>query len=231
MNARVARSARTAQRLLRCALVSVAPVTSAAAQGSNSAVAGDDRVRFRSQTWCADSGTVCWAGGADRQWFNGMRIVAELDLGLVFQSGRNKFEGGVRALPKLALEFNIYGGWAAAQLALLGPSKTTFDESSETGLAYLLPSYRATRTVPTTWGWLVGLSVLDGTLMGGYGSLHYDKRAFARTVADSVLRRLGVVDQVAFGGLTSDSFGYAGLQPISSIRASFKRAKEDTDRP
>ena len=223
--------ARACMALLLSVLLCAPGAEIEAQAGSPSSANGGDRVRFRSQSWCADSATACWTGGASRQWFNGVRIVADLDLGLLFQGGGNKFENGVKALPKLALEFNIHGGWAAAQVAVLGPSNTTFDESSATGVAYLQPAFRTTRSVPTSWGWLAGVSVLDGSLMAGVGRLFYDKRAFRRSVEDTTLTRLGLTAQIPFNTLTRDSFGYASLQPISSIRASFKRAKEDTDRP
>lgn len=174
---------------------------------------------FRSRSWCADSSTACWTPGDRRQYLNGVRIVADLDVGFLFQRG-NRFETSLKTLPKISLEFNLYGGWVAAQVGLIGPGRVTFDESSRDAIAALRSERQVVRQVGYDVGYLYGLSFLDGALAVGRGALRYDRRDFVPP--DSLPLRLR-----GTGHLYSDSYWYAALQPISGIRSSFKRSKSD----
>ena len=216
----------------------VAPPTSAHAQAEP---AGRPRP-FSSESWCADSGTACWGEGRRWRGLNGVRLIADVDLGYIFQGGSNQFAGGLRGLPKIALEVNAIGGWVAAQVALIAPGTVTFDESSDAVRA--LRSGGTSRQVRYDWGWTGGLSFLDGSLSAGGGRLYYDRRQFrdeaalarepefsetvqlkrrTATGADTTLRVTR-----AKPSLFREGFGYVSLQPISSLRASVKNGKTET---
>lgn len=66
-----------------------------------------------SRRWCADSGTACWQDPRSRDWFNGVRILADIDLSTLFQPGKNRFENNFQGRPKIALEFIVYRSWVA----------------------------------------------------------------------------------------------------------------------
>lgn len=164
--------------------------------------------------WCADSGTACWSKPGDLSMFNGVRIVADLDLSFLFQGGRSRFEGNIQTLPKVALETNLLGGWIALQVGLFAPGTIRLDERSEAA-GVLVERQRQSREVHFDFGWVAGLSFLDGSLSAGFGRFHYDRRDFvAQDIADHLL---------------SDSFRYVALQPISSIRANLKDKETDED--
>ena len=128
---------------------------------------------FTSERWCDDSGTACWRSPRDSDWFNGVRFIAEFDLRFVFQRGTSRFEvQGLQALPKLAVEFNIYKSWAAFQLAITAPGTITLDSASRAALSVVETDGR----VRTDIGFTAGFSFLDSSIAVGLGRLHYDLR-------------------------------------------------------
>ena len=172
---------------------------------------------FSTASWCADSGTACWNDGG-RKYLNGVRIVADVDLSFLVQKGSNRFEGNLKGIPKIALEWNLVGGWVSLQTALVMPGTIQLDEKSP-ALRELNEAQKAARTVHVTWGRMLGLSFLDGSLSAGFGRLFYDRRDFATK------------DSTASGHLFSDQFRYVALQPISSIRSNLKSKKEGESSP
>jgi hypothetical protein len=128
---------------------------------------------FTSERWCDDSGTACWRSPRDGDWFNGVRFIAEFDLRFVFQRGTSRFEvAGLQALPKLAVEFNIYKSWAAFQLAITAPGTITLDSASRAALSVAQEDGQ----VRTDIGFTAGFSFLDSSIAVGMGRLHYDLR-------------------------------------------------------
>ncbi|HEU4454028.1 MAG TPA: hypothetical protein VFR81_13255 [Longimicrobium sp.] len=167
---------------------------------------------FSTQDWCADSATACWTDPADRAFFNGVRLVAELDLSFIFQGGQNRFEGGIKNFGKIALEWNLYEGWVSLQTGLIAPGVIQFDNGSP-AVQNLREPLRAERKVRFDWGYVLGLSFLDGGISAGMGRFAYDRRDFVNpdSVAAHVLR---------------DRFQYIALQPLSSLRSAIKRDQD-----
>jgi hypothetical protein len=187
-----------------------AAVSPALAEGQDS---GTSRAKaFSAAAWCADSGTACWSDADRRKYLNGVRVVADLDLGFLFQTGRNRFEGTLKGNPKVTLEWNLIGGWVAFQLALTAPGTMQFDDRSP-AVSALVPRQKQERQVHYNWGGMVGLALLDGGVSVGLGRVSYDRRDF-RT--DTTLKKT----------IYRDSFGYVALQPISSIRANIKNSED-----
>jgi hypothetical protein len=129
---------------------------------------------FTSERWCADSGTACWRSPRESSWFNGVRFIAEFDLRFVFQPGTNRFEvEGLQALPKLAVEVNIYKSWVALQLAVTAPGTVHLDSASASRNRLALNGDGAVRT---DMGYTLSLSFLDSSIATGFGRLNYDLR-------------------------------------------------------
>jgi hypothetical protein len=129
---------------------------------------------FTSERWCADSGTACWRSPRESSWFNGIRFIAEFDLRFVFQPGRNRFDAaGLQALPKLAVEVNIYKSWAALQLAVTGPGTVTLDSASASRARLARDQHGSVRT---DIGYTLAFSFLDSSIATGFGRLNYDLR-------------------------------------------------------
>jgi hypothetical protein len=111
---------------------------------------------FTSERWCDDPGTACWWSPRDSHWFNGVRFIAEFDLRFAFQGGRNRVDlPSLVAIPKFAVEVNIYKSWVAAQFALTAPGRINVDSRSE--LNHFL---RDSTSLATDGGFSYGLSFL-----------------------------------------------------------------------
>jgi hypothetical protein len=151
----------------------------------------------------------------------------------MFQHGSNRFEVGLRGIPKIALEFNLVGGWVSFQTALMAPGKVTFDDRSD-AVKGLVDATKG-REVRYDWGLTLGASFLDGSLSLGYGWLKYDRRDFKQYAElvelfpDSSGKgpaRRQVSPPRVKSSLFRDSFLYAALQPLSGIRSGIKNSKE-----
>jgi hypothetical protein len=204
----------TAQQIAAACCIAAVASTASFGQAKSGAAS------FSSDDWCADSGTACWRDGTRQKWFNGVRIVAELDLSTIFQGGDNRFETKVAVIPKVALEFNIYGAWAAAQVGLISPGSVTLDEAS-TAVDRLHQPLREDRRVGVTHGWVVGVSILDGAIALGEGRVHYDRRDFISDLQATDSARK------ANRKVYRDSFKYVALQSVSSARAAIKGSKNE----
>lgn len=197
---------------------------------------------FSAASWCEDSGTYCWRGEDKARWFNGVRVIGEVDLGWLIQGGRNRFVNeGFTGLTKVGLEFNVYEGLASIQTVLIAPGSVELDGQSDLVLNRRLASFarppaaagqgtaagaelasqpaapQADRHVKVDWGFAAGLSFFDGGISTGRGWLFYDRRDILPT-----LGRPKVTPSES-----SDSYRYISFQPISSLRAVFKGSRDD----
>ncbi len=199
---------------------------------------------FTSEIWCRDSGTACWLSPGRSRFFNGVRVIADVDLRILLQRGQNRFVAADFAqLPKLAVEVNIYQSWAAFQIALRGPGNIVLDTLSE---ARGLLTTGGNGSVPTDWGLSFGLTFFDSSIALVRGNVRYDSRVFRvppcspaasnrsdRKLADdretARLRAKQVRPDTTFRRLCvrsnefSDSYVYVAFQPLSGLRSAIKR--------
>ena len=225
------------------ALVVVGSVLASPALASAQTV---DQAAFGVDRWCADSGTLCWN---DNEAFTGIRFIAEISPSFLFQSGTNRFEGGVSTLPKFAVELNLLRSWISLQLALIGPSSVTLDSKSP-ARAQLVDTLSG--QVAVDWGLTGGLAFFDSAISLGWGHLEYDRRDFtaggectrieresqeslrreideladSRSVVDSRRARtlgeeLRTSERSCYAN-TGDGFWYLAFQPVATLRASLK---------
>ncbi len=175
---------------------------------------------FSTASWCEDSGTICWR---ERDWFTGIRIVAEFDLGFMFQDGQNMFEkGAAKSLNKIALEVGVYRGWVSAQIGVFEPGMTKIDKYSPIVTGNKLNSARVVDyNIGHKYGAMLGLSFFDGLLAIGHGTFRYDKNYFDPNQYPLVNGKRD------YGGDISDSFWYFSFQPVSGIRSVVKNDKTD----
>lgn len=160
--------------------------------------------------WCLDATTYCW--DASRS-LAGLRLVFEPQLGVLFQSGNDKFEdANFRSLEKIGLETNLIEGLIGLQGMLIYPSTLKFQQDSpllEKGFI----KDEENGQVRVEVGFSFGVTFLDGILAVGYGWVNYDERDFIN------------VDQIT--STTSDSpfldgFFYFNVQPIAAIKSALK---------
>jgi len=147
------------------------------------------------QSWCADSGTLCWH---QSRWFSGLRIIAEPEFGGFLAT---EFENEVLTA-KVGVELGIAPPWISLHGGVIPPLKVTFDEDTMIDLRD-----RERRQVGVDWGWAVGVSALDGILAGGIGAVYFDPDDFAD----------------AGGDMPGDVFGFIQFQGASALRAVIKR--------
>lgn len=188
---------------------------------------------FPTSRWCEDSGTACWWDPGERSTFNGIRFLAEIDLAILFQGGGNRFEGGsIRNHTKLAVELNLYRSWIALQLAVMAPSTVVFDSRSPA--VRKLQDTTGVRLVNTDWGGFLGLSFFDSSIAFGYGFFRYDRRDF-RPLQPCTPEQLRDRDRIRgrsnclTPGDTRDTFWYFAFQPVSTLRANLKGAKDQAE--
>jgi hypothetical protein len=170
----------------------------AAAAGAHAQAAAPDPYRdaFTSERWCDDSGTACWRSPRESDWFNGVRFIAEFDLRFVYQGGRNRIDlPSLIALPKLAVEANIYRSWVAAQIAISAPGRIAVDSRSE--LRGLLRD-TASASVASEGGWSFGASFLDSSIALGRGRVYYDLREFAVQPCSHAAEEFEIVQEDAW---------------------------------
>jgi hypothetical protein len=167
--------------------------------------------RFSSESWCEDDLTICLEGRAGRGIFNGVRIVFEPQLGVLFQSGENRLENtSFRALERIGIETNLSGAAVAFQALLMYPSTVEFDAKSP-----IRPWIKDTSgKVGVDYGIALGLSFLDGILAVGGGRLDYDQRDFAEKNAAGEPQPEDALQ---------DFFLYFNVQPIAAIRSAIKK--------
>jgi hypothetical protein len=198
-------------RVLRSATVCIALLTHA--QPALGQEGNANTKSFSSARWCQDSGTYCWTDPAKSKWFNGVRIIGEVDLGWLMQGGGNRFANkGFSGLTKVGLEFNIYGAHVSAQTVLIAPGSIELDDKSPLVTERRLPN--GNRHIDVDWGFAGGLSFFDGSISSGFGRLFYDRRDIRPNATGRVAR-----------GDVRDSYGYVSFQPVSGLRAVVKGGK------
>jgi hypothetical protein len=207
---------------------SASTVISARAQSTGAT----HRDLFPTSRWCEDDGTACWWDPDDHASFTGIRFLAEIDLAILFQGGGNRFEGGsIRNHTKLAVEVNLYRSWVSLQLAVMAPSTVILDSRSP-AVNKLQDS--TTRVVNTDWGGFLGLSFLDSSVAFGLGRFRYDRRDF-RVLTPCTRDQLRDTNRIvaradcSAPGDSRDTFWYFAFQPISTLRANLKSARDDAD--
>ncbi|HEX8703377.1 MAG TPA: hypothetical protein VF815_31360 [Myxococcaceae bacterium] len=157
-------------------------------------------VSFSSPTWCQDSGTFCWSTQAKA--FNGVRVVADLALGTVIQTGDNRFEKDfLTAAPRFGFEWNIANGWVSAQTVLVAPFPAKLDSNSLLVREGRLQNL-TTRELPVDVGYALGLTFLDGLFSAGWGQVHYDYRQITDPTAND----------------KRSSFFYFNFNPVGAAR-------------
>ena len=160
--------------------------------------------------WCKDATTVCWNNA--RKAFSGIRFVFEPQLGVLVQSGDNKFDStNFKALEKIGVATSLYGRQLGFQTLFIYPSTIQFDEQSPVRVGKQILD-EADGKVDVEWGMTFGVTVLDGILSTGFGFLHYDRRDFK---APSTLPKS------VFG----DSFFYLNIQAIEALKGAIKKDK------
>lgn len=145
-------------------------------------------LRANTADWCADATTVCWSD--TRSALAGFRLVFEPQLGVLVQSGDNKFEStNFNALEKIGVAFPLYGRQLGVQVLFIYPSTIQFDEQSPIRVSNAVLD-DADGKVDVEWGLTIGVTVLDGVLSTGVGFLRYDRRDFRDpdTLPKSVFR-------------------------------------------
>lgn len=165
---------------------------------------------FSAESWCNDSGTLCWADGSAQRSLNGVRFIGEPNLGTVIQGDDNRFESKLlNGLIQAGIEVNAFEGFVSLQATLIPPGSIQLDEDSP-----LVTSGRLAdpeRRMKVDIGGTFGISLLDGILALGYGHLRYDTR------------RIPDVQESEQGA----GFWYVQLQPLSAIRVAIKRNKSN----
>jgi hypothetical protein len=160
--------------------------------------------------WCKDATTMCWS--QTRRAFSGIRFVFEPQLGVLVQSGDNKFEStNFKALEKIGVATTLYGRQLGFQTLFIYPSTIAFDEQSPVRIDKNVLDEQDGK-VDVEWGMTFGITVLDGIVSTGYGFLHYDRRDFKNP---STLR----------SGVFGDSFFYFNIQAIEALKGAIKRDK------
>jgi hypothetical protein len=163
---------------------------------------------FSTESWCNDSGTLCWGSPNAGTTITGVRFIGEVNLGTIIQDSDNRFESKVLSgLIQAGVEFNIYKGFVAVQGTLIPPGSIQLDTDSP-----LVTSQRLKdpdRRMKVDIGGTVGFSFLDGILAAGIGGLKYDTRSISGILPDEKRAR----------------FYYLQLQPLSAIRVAIKRSK------
>lgn len=189
---------------------------------------------FPASRWCEDSATACWSGADERDWLNGIRIIADFDVRFLFQRGGNRFvHSGFLSLSKLAFEVNLYKSWVAFQVAIRGPGDIQFDSLSAIRGVLRNPE----RVIPTDMGLSAGLSFLDSSVALLYGWMDYDRRHFKASdcaagpaeEAEKRRRAAGSQAQCVLPTDKRDSYVYLTFQPLSAIRSGIKQGREEDD--
>ena len=163
--------------------------------------------------WLNDATTITFSTPDERKmWknsFNGLRFIFEPQLGTVMQSDEDRFEAqNFGSLERLGLETNIYKGAIALQGLFFYSSEVQLDEDNalRTSNSLINPSGR----VNVDYGIAAGLSLFDGVVAVGYGSLFYDKRDFRGDFSQRDNPKL------------NNGFWYINIQTISLVKTAIK---------
>ena len=161
---------------------------------------------FTTERWLSDDATVSFLpdSSADCTRFCGIRLIYEPTLGVIDQTGSNKFktEAFSTAFSGFGVEVNVYKAWASVQLSYLFPFRVEFDE-----LSPVLDQIEEGNTLSVERGFNIGGSFLDGLIGIGYGVVYYDDRELKDT---------------ASGFDDADGYFYFNINPISGLRALIK---------
>ncbi len=197
-----------------CALLAFA--MPAAGQEAAAGTQEERALRLTTSSWCEDAMTICWEKSAadqdNRAWLAGVRLVFEPQLGVLIQTGDNKFvDTNFRSLEKIGLETTLYKGYVGFQTLLIYPSSIKFDDQSTVRSENQLVDTEEGK-VDVEYGISLGFTLIDGVLALGWGILHYDRRDFVNpdTLPTDTFR---------------DSFLYFNVQPIQAVKSALKAVR------
>ena len=99
---------------------------------------------FPTSAWCGQSNTFCWDDDHSRDAFSGVRFSIDLNLGFIWQGGRDRFiSSELGSVGRFGIEINLYRGWLAYQAFVAIPGTLKLDEHSPMGLYAALPDTTA----------------------------------------------------------------------------------------
>ena len=163
--------------------------------------------------WLNDATTITFSTPDERKsWknsFNGLRFIFEPQLGTVMQNDEDRFEAqNFGSLERIGLETNIYKGAIALQGLFFYSSQVQLaEENALRANNWLInPSGR----VNVDYGIAAGISLFDGVIAIGYGSLFFDKRDFRGDFSQRNTLKL------------NNGFWYVNIQTISLVKTAIK---------
>lgn len=167
-------------------------------------------IKADTKVWCDDATTVCWT--VDRSWLSGVRFVFEPQLGVLVQSGKNRFDStNLKALEKIGLATTLWGKQVGLQLLFIYPSTVQFDAQSPVRVNKQLLDAEAGK-VDVDWGLTFGLTLIDGVLSTGVGILRYDPRDFINVPANEK-------------SIYRDTFFYLNIQVVEALKSAIKKSR------
>jgi hypothetical protein len=155
-------------------------------------------------SWCKSVATFCRT--KHRGSFNGIRLVAEPNLGTVVQAGDNQIDvSGFSGLPLLGVATDLKGHWVGLQLHVVSAATVTLDaNASAVTEGRLLDA--VDRKVKVEFGIGAGFTFIDGAVALGYTWLFFDGASFVPATAAT-----------GPNPRTKGSF-YFALQPVSIVQ-------------
>lgn len=158
---------------------------------------------FSTAGWLKDDLTLVFSD--KRNYLSGLRFVFEPLVGAPIQMGDNRIKSElIVASPKLGIETNIYKGWVAIQFVYFTPFQIQFDDQSPVVTQNLIATND--NKVDMDFGIGAGLSLIDGIISIGFGTLYLDQRDFLKSSPQFKER------------YTKRSFLSLSIQPVSAVR-------------
>jgi hypothetical protein len=172
-----------------------------------------EKALLSTDKWLNDATTITFSTPDERKsWknsFNGLRFIFEPQLGTVMQNDEDRFEAqNFGSLERIGLETNIYKGAIALQGLFFYSSQVQLaEENALRANNWLInPSGR----VNVDYGIAAGISLFDGVIAIGYGSLFFDKRDFRGDFSQRNTPKL------------NNGFWYVNIQTISLVKTAIK---------
>jgi len=162
---------------------------------------------FSSEKWCEDQMTIAFSEKSKkRPHLSGIRLIFEPQLGVVIQPSINKITvQNLQDIPKFALETNLWQGWISFQSGIIYPSTVSFEDNSDL-VKYIKD---ASGSVTVNFGYSIGITILDGIIALGYGSLQFDRGSYTNE----------------YQGKLSTDFWYFNIQPTTLLRSLVKNTE------